>query len=654
MDNSTEHANHPPTQGDEVTETDASSYCDASSLYCEKSFSVAILCGLPAGKKGSPTVSVATAVRSTSTLTLVAENSKGQLEYSLPSKNVPHSPLHSHGPLQFFTPRPGRPLTISSCPANPSSHDPQQQHQVDQALATPQRGPEESQPGQPAKRANTTDVRYPNLLLQPSYRAISHKQLTAEVKSIYAGLTMVEDKCIHVDRAQAAAAQDESGQPSKLGHEHWQALIALHRTLLHEHNDFFLASQHPSASPALRRLVAKYDMLARMWKHGIHSFLELLRRRLPESLEYMVTFLYLAYNMTALFYERVPAFQDTWIECLGDLARYRMAIEDEELNDRDIWAGTSRFWYSKAADRSPSVGRLYHHLAILARPNATQQLYYYCRSLTCVQQFMYARESILTLLDSFLGRMYDYKAKLNAHGSRPRQIESDDMNSIPIGALAPAQSSTSPPERTSENDIFPPQNLDFASQPTFACACRLAFTTFRLVLQRVGDENVLPHVHVMLVFLLSLTAIPYDCPSVLDNVPWEYLALFLNKLAKSEKLKSLVQNTSFPHRGQSVRPLPEDYVVQGQVWSQWYYPEGWFDASEDEEERSRELASTMKLRTERILWLEHDGRIQYNYKTHRWSAVPAPSSESSRGNARVIASMTLARLIERIKERRYG
>jgi len=38
---------------------------------------------------------------------------------------------------------------------------------------------------------------------------------------------MVETKCIHVDRAQAAAAQDGD---TKLASDHWQALIALHRT----------------------------------------------------------------------------------------------------------------------------------------------------------------------------------------------------------------------------------------------------------------------------------------------------------------------------------------------------------------------------------------------------------------------------------------
>jgi hypothetical protein len=188
------------------------------------------------------------------------------------------------------------------------------------------------------------DARYPGLLLQPDSRPISQEQLASEVKSIYAGLTMVETKCIHVDRAQAAAAQDSSDSNHKLAPDHWQALIALHRTLLHEHHDFFLASQHPSASPALRRLAAKYSMPARMWKHGIHSFLELLRRRLPESMDYMLAFIYLAYQMMALLYETVPAFEDTWIECLGDLGRYRMAIEDEDVRDRETWAGVARSW----------------------------------------------------------------------------------------------------------------------------------------------------------------------------------------------------------------------------------------------------------------------------------------------------------------------
>lgn len=72
-------------------------------------------------------------------------------------------------------------------------------------------------------------------------------------------------------------------------------------------------------------------MPARIWRHGIHSFLELLRIRLPASLDHMLAFIYLAYSMMTLLYETAGDLKNlktTWLECLGDLARYRMAIED--------------------------------------------------------------------------------------------------------------------------------------------------------------------------------------------------------------------------------------------------------------------------------------------------------------------------------------
>ena len=208
-----------------------------------------------------------------------------------------------------------------------------------------------------SENSETSDE--PELLLQPETRPISHEQLVVEVKGIYAGLVMVEAKCMDVDEKQAIAAQEKDpSKQSKLTYEQWSALIALHKTLLHEHHDFFLASQHPSASPALSRLAAKYSMPARMWRHGIHAFLEVLRHRLPDSLDHMLAFIYIAYSMMALLYETVPSFEDTWIECLGDLGRYRMAIEDDDVGDREVWSGVARFWYGKAADKSPKVSDL--------------------------------------------------------------------------------------------------------------------------------------------------------------------------------------------------------------------------------------------------------------------------------------------------------
>ncbi|KAL8722555.1 MAG: hypothetical protein Q9181_007462, partial [Wetmoreana brouardii] len=270
-----------------------------------------------------------------------------------------------------------------------------------------------------AKRDNTdVEGTQPQMLLQPETRPISHAQLVVEVKGIYAGLVMVEHKCIEVDEKQSAAAMErDPGKRTELKDEQWQALIALHKTLLHEHHDFFLASQHPSASPALSRLAAKYTMPARMWRHGIHAFLEVLRHRLPGSLDHMLAFIYIAYSMMALLYETVTAFEDTWIECLGDLARYRMAIEDSSTGDREIWGGVARAWYNKAADKRPVVGRLYHHLAILARPYSLQQLAYYTRALTSIEPFDSARASIMTLFQPVLdGKTF------NNHRSKALEI----------------------------------------------------------------------------------------------------------------------------------------------------------------------------------------------------------------------------------------
>ena len=58
------------------------------------------------------------------------------------------------------------------------------------------------------------------LVLQPETRPISQDQLLAEVKGIYAGLVMIEAKCVDVDNKQALAAQEaEPGRQSKLNNE---------------------------------------------------------------------------------------------------------------------------------------------------------------------------------------------------------------------------------------------------------------------------------------------------------------------------------------------------------------------------------------------------------------------------------------------------
>lgn len=87
--------------------------------------------------------------------------------------------------------------------------------------------------------------------IRNEYPLLSNQNVTSSlVKGIYAGFVMVENNCIGVDTEQA------SHRKSKLApdNSNMHSLMALQSTLLHEHHDFFLASQHPSANPALRRL----------------------------------------------------------------------------------------------------------------------------------------------------------------------------------------------------------------------------------------------------------------------------------------------------------------------------------------------------------------------------------------------------------------
>jgi hypothetical protein len=62
--------------------------------------------------------------------------------------------------------------------------------------------------------------RDPSILLQPETRPISQEQLVNEVKGIYAGLVMVEKKCVEID------AQQSQNQ-AKLSHEQWQVSCGL-------------------------------------------------------------------------------------------------------------------------------------------------------------------------------------------------------------------------------------------------------------------------------------------------------------------------------------------------------------------------------------------------------------------------------------------
>jgi hypothetical protein len=351
-----------------------------------------------------------------------------------------------------------------------------------------------------------------------------------------------------------------------------------------------------------------------------------------------------------------------------------MAIEDDDIRDREVWTSVSRLWYSKASDKAPTTGRLYHHLAILARPNALQQLFYYAKSLCVPIPFGSARESILTLFDPILnantqhsrlipvdaefvkahgilfsGRLQDsfdptvieFLSMLNNHIGRTtrRWMESGyyiaianccailsygkEDNAI-LKAIRP-QRSDEPMEMTEDSANAPDHEL---IKP-FEGALRLAQGTCEVVFTRLGDPNILPFLHVMVAFLFHLTHFPTAMAFVEKKFPWKLASLLLNSLLLSYRDYERIQGDEFPRQDKELgpRPLPEDFAMKGLLFVDKYFPKDWFSNEKiDDDEKYFEVASMTDERKERILWIacriaKHGKWLVYDEQSHQFGVT---------------------------------
>ena len=372
-----------------------------------------------------------------------------------------------------------------------------------------------------------------------------------------------------------------------------------------------------------------------------------------------------------------------------------MAIEDDEPRDREVWSNVAKFWYNKASDNTPNVGRLYHHLAILARPYTLEQLSLYTRSLTCVIPFESAKGSILTLFNpilhskdpnqrhqssletllikvhavlfvwkpsesrelfeatiqecesrnffekyivktaakfkeigpyiatSAIAGLFEYGSSRDGKSrSRLRRafedaqtvkgeiekssiIKENDTKSLSLNRPSQSESDESVAIESTDNTVL------------ITHSSRLASLSLRVCLKRSRDTNVYPLLHVYLGFLWSLIVVQQACKYfeetaalkiIEKDIPWIGLCFFLNSLNKDPQIKpSKVRREDFPRPlGEYGRPLPEDYVMRGQLYTLWYYPLDWFTAVMiDDDERSHDLPSMAQPRKERLLWLGH-------------------------------------------------
>ena len=227
---------------------------------------------------------------------------------------------------------------------------------------------------------------------QPQTRPVTLDQLKTEIRAVYIGTVKVETLC-----RERIASYTQATAP--ITDEEWRGLVGLHKAAMHEFADFFFAAQHPAAhrSRTIRDSRLKYSMPQRLWQR-VQALLDLMRRHLPASREHMTGFISLAFTLFTVLYEHATDLEAIWSECLGDVARFGMAVQSS-VEERGVWVGTSRMWYLRAIDLNPGVGRLSHHLAILARPEPMGQLFHFTKSLCAVTPFGAARESIATLFN---------------------------------------------------------------------------------------------------------------------------------------------------------------------------------------------------------------------------------------------------------------
>lgn len=142
-------------------------------------------------------------------------------------------------------------------------------------------------------------------------------------------------------------------------------------------------------------------------------------------LEHLIEFIQFAYGHYSQLFEdpSITVFRSAWIDALGDLARYRMAVAglalrvtastqasvrsstgrdlvpakevqarpidaasigdaalgDWELEEQETWRVMARDWYGQGIAETPGVGRLHHHLALLSKGDEVRGLYHYSK-----------------------------------------------------------------------------------------------------------------------------------------------------------------------------------------------------------------------------------------------------------------------------------
>ncbi|KAI6264758.1 hypothetical protein MCOR34_011879 [Pyricularia oryzae] len=344
-----------------------------------------------------------------------------------------------------------------------------------------------------------------------------------------------------------------------------------------------------------------------------------------------------------------------------------MAIEDDDVRDREVWTAVSRNWYSRASDQAPTTGRLYHHLAILARPNVVAQLFYYAKNLCVPIPFNSARDSILTLFEPIMAGTYGKlhavdRALVRCHGTFFTGKGTEDLEDarnkflsnldlavakgarcwleagyqiavtnlcalldygLPTNVLMRAFNAStkdSPMPKTVVGDEPTSAESQKASETQKPSDTNDENDPVATVTEAKDDVVDPKRFKEVLQFVESTDTIVL--PRLGDLNILSYLNVRLMFLPGFETPKKY-ETSKFP-RTVEQRPLPEDWAMRGLVWAEMAFPAHHFSVNENMEENERTFETQLmkNQRRERCLWLAYQiaqiGMSEDGVKEGRW------------------------------------
>ncbi|KAF5365760.1 hypothetical protein D9758_003172 [Tetrapyrgos nigripes] len=267
-----------------------------------------------------------------------------------------------------------------------------------------------------------------------------------QLKKLYRSITNLEAK---IKQEDADVLDDDSGESGRkiiksksspedeeVDKDKWLKQIDDHKKLVETIHNMLELSLAPSVPASLRNIPTKYNIIGRLWLFGFQRLLESLRQASLSSslaLEHLQDFIYYAYTFYTGLLEEPPlaAFKSNWLEALGDLARYMMAVaamvtggigsgsaltaanvseatsadQTDKLSvplvddskssngaiaariddspspsvgpaaaralevepEKERWRTIARGWYATGITDQPGTGKLHHHLGLLSR-----------------------------------------------------------------------------------------------------------------------------------------------------------------------------------------------------------------------------------------------------------------------------------------------